>query len=861
MLSTVVEVNVPDAQGSPSEGKPWYQATVIDILEDRNAVRVAFDGNVWPEQEIPAACVRNTDYSTPEERDATFHPMVGDTVEAEFSETAQLPKYWKVGTIAHVKDCFYYVDFQTQNEPFQRPGHSRQFSGLILEKHHLRPLNRRPPIDVSRVKRDRLPVPPELTRWAQSPEHLIVLSQTEQQAGLVKAWMSPLPDPPSGSASAQGGRGRLDVPRLEVTLLGEEKSIHKGGMLLEQHFKHLVELEKIKDMKARRERILEERKARFDNSIKDEFHVPRSCVGPIIGKKGQNINDIQQKHNVQCHVIDSTSEGATEESAIVRIFGQTREAVQSAREELEYAEEDFIFEPEMKQYLLGDRGRSIDEICQKTRLIRAHMSEKRNNALTLVGLRLHVMDAMELLSVQKEYFATREKFQREDEEIKRNIQEIDMRTRGPARARQEKEREERERGRGGIRGQRGDGPPGPRGRPIPEDQDPFGPVEGGGNAFRGQQRDRGNDFRGPGPRADGPRRGAGPDRDMGPGAGPRGRDGPGQREDVRMAPEPRGAAGRRGGGGFPRPEEGQGPVTDSANFPPLGHDGGVGATGGGRGRRGGRGGGRGGAGEDNRAPPREEASGAHAEGRPGSRNAAEGGGNDLNALQTRVREGDERGNGGERERERKRGGRREKERQQQAQQREAGMPPERERGEDAKDQSFDMRNGHYGGGNDVRNGDGRSHEDGRNGSGPNNSANALGGTSGEKEKGGSRRRGGQRYEPKDKEKEKEKAAEGPAEKEEGGEREREKRGGRRRGGKDRGDKAANESQPADAAGPKEKGGKAQQEQADKGGPNRQGGGGKGSGPAKAMYVVKKPAAAGGENDPVRTVQVLKGPEA
>jgi rRNA processing protein Krr1/Pno1 len=93
--------------------------------------------------------------------------------------------------------------------------------------------------------------------------------------------------------------------------------------------------------------------------VSDEFHVPGSAVGGIIGKSGSNIRRVEEAHHVDILIKDDK----------VTITGDNAEDVANARRELELIEKEFTVSSSLAGLIIGRGGTTLKSIVEKTNVL------------------------------------------------------------------------------------------------------------------------------------------------------------------------------------------------------------------------------------------------------------------------------------------------------------------------------------------------------------------------------------------------------------------------------------------------------------------------------------------------------------
>jgi len=418
----------------------WYSATMLDINGDN--IRVGFEEETWPTREVPAYSVRRCPQEVPGE---AFDPKVDEAVEVVTASESS-PSGWALGRVKAIKNSFYFIGFV---------GSSRGPQDLIVERSALRRVNSEPSVDTSALVRRLIPVDNELHIWIRSQDSIGCLSHVQNKGRLlVSSCMNIVASPDSP-----------DPP--QVLLIGDEHAVDLGEKLLLQiHFKNQIEMQRFHEQREVLMERLTERQRWYSTQHKEVFTAEQSLVGKIIGKKGEHINKVREKHGVEIHLQDENSNDSTG-SKIVTVTGQTAEAVKKARDELEYISVKIPVESDQIGWILGRGFQNISDIARKTELHYARFDDK-TNSLELLGLRHQVEDAKLMISAHREYLPAYQDMDEEQKTIQGAFLQLGDRDKG-----------------GGKKGGRGKGARGEHGASANHRGAADGSWKGGGGGWKG----------------------------------------------------------------------------------------------------------------------------------------------------------------------------------------------------------------------------------------------------------------------------------------------------------------------------------------------------------------------------------------
>eukprot|EP00743_Colponemidia_sp_Colp-15_P002186 GILK01002372.1.p1 GENE.GILK01002372.1~~GILK01002372.1.p1 ORF type:complete len:713 (+),score=120.24 GILK01002372.1:85-2223(+) len=242
-------------------------------------------------------------------------------------------------------------------------------------------------------------------------------------------------------------------------LLGSAIAVSAAKNVLEFTLSRQLEAERLGRHQEERRRTIQDMERRIHHGVRAEFSIPADLVGFVIGKGGQNVKQIQKELNVTIRTFsagerDSQGHVIPEGQALVCMMGDTQEQLQLAREKLEYVEEQYTVDRGMIGWVLGKKGRNINDIQTKAGVMRMYVDNE--GCISIVGLKANVVAACLLLDSALKYFSVCEELEKESESL--NSQYLQLGFRG-----------ESGRGRGGFKG-RGRGRGGYTGPPRSSEQ-------------------------------------------------------------------------------------------------------------------------------------------------------------------------------------------------------------------------------------------------------------------------------------------------------------------------------------------------------------------------------------------------------
>mmetsp|Transcript_20727 Transcript_20727/g.39469 ORF Transcript_20727/g.39469 Transcript_20727/m.39469 type:complete len:452 (-) Transcript_20727:11-1366(-) len=366
----------------------WYNATILDVKEDH--ITVGFEDNIWASRDVLAYSVR---CCPPVTDDDDFDPKVDEVVEVSVSASDTNPSGWSLGKVKNIRNSFYFIGFAS----------TKGSQDLIVERHALRRVNNQPTIDTQKLERRVISVEAALYPWITSQDALGCLSHLQTTARLLLA-----------ACNTTGHEG------AEVLLVGETRAVDLAEKLLKHiHFRN--QLEMLRFEKQREELLgrLKDWEQWYSERNQEVFTVDSTIVGKIIGKKGESINAIREKHSVEVHFEDDHEGGTT-----VTITGPTDEAVQSAREEIEYVSVEMPIDASQVGWILGKGYSNIQEISKMAGLHSARYNDM-TSSLELVGLKAAVEEAKVLVNTHAAYFGTYKEMSEEKDQIQMSFDKLE----------------------------------------------------------------------------------------------------------------------------------------------------------------------------------------------------------------------------------------------------------------------------------------------------------------------------------------------------------------------------------------------------------------------------------------------------
>lgn len=357
----------------------WNLVRVRDIIYgEPYRLAVCFQGSrgdTWHDREVEASRARMPPRATREaEVEETWVPKVDDVVEIMKPSAPLQPASWIQCIVRTCRGSFVYVSI---------PGQHRT-QDLVLKREEVRRVSTEPTLDKADLCRDTLHAAKELTPWLLSDDARRCINHVRVKAGLLNAALC----------------GDLDTG-ISVLLVGELQCVTLAKRLLSDvHFRHQAEIRRNQvNIRRAEDKLLHVKEQSAYMHV--EFSIEERFLGRLIGKKGANLQNVQNSFDVSMRVLETRPVGEPTKRTVM-ISGKSLESIKDAQKSTQIVQVQVPLRKEEIGWALGRGYKNIQEIARKADLTDFHF-DSNAQALQLFGLQESVDTARMLIQTHNDY--------------------------------------------------------------------------------------------------------------------------------------------------------------------------------------------------------------------------------------------------------------------------------------------------------------------------------------------------------------------------------------------------------------------------------------------------------------------------